>query len=226
MLEFKDFSLKVENKEILKNLNLKLDSGIYLVIGPNGVGKTTLANSISGFLKYNGEILFKGKSLKNMPVEEISKKGIFLGYQQPITIFGLRIRDYLNLLKKKFTSYEDLDDLIKKTGLKKEHLNRSLNYKFSGGEKKRLELLQMLLINPKLAVLDEIDSGIDLHTLHLLANVIKEFAKKKEPKLILLITHSKEFMKLFNDAKFLLFSNNTIKEIKKYKIQEIEEKGF
>ncbi len=188
MLKIKDLVVKVEDKEILKGVNLEVNAGeVHAIMGPNGSGKSTLANVIAGKEGYevvSGEIWYKGVNLLELPPEERARLGIFLAFQYPVEIPGISnatlLKTALNEIRKA-RGEEELDameflslmrDKMKLLEMTEEMLSRSVNAGFSGGEKKRNEIFQMLMLEPKLAVLDETDSGLDIDALKLLQMVL------------------------------------------------------
>ena len=177
MLEIKNLHVQSESKVILKGINLKLEPGqIHALMGPNGSGKTTLAYVLMGHPKYritSGEILLNGKDLTKMDPHERAKEGLFLSFQQPVEISGVSISNFLrqayNSVKEKKLSLLEfrylLEQKAKELDIDTKFLNRYVNQGFSGGEKKKMEILQMAVLDPKIAILDETDSGLDIDSL-------------------------------------------------------------
>ncbi|MBI2043263.1 Fe-S cluster assembly ATPase SufC [Candidatus Pacearchaeota archaeon] len=235
-LEIKNLNVNVEGKEIIKNLNLNLEKGkIYALMGPNGSGKSTLSQVLIGNPKYNfsGEIFFENEDISNLKPNERAKKGLFLSFQYPVEISGITISNFLktalNSLKGKKISpiefWNILDKHSKKLNIDKTFLSRFLNEGFSGGEKKKAEILQMLILNPKLAILDETDSGLDIDSLRTVAEGIKNFADKD--KTVLLITHYKRILEYVKPDKiFIMKRGKIITEGGSELIDELEKKGY
>ena len=207
-LIIKDLHVSVENKEILKGVNLTIKAGDTLaLLGPNGHGKSTLLNTIMGHPRYQatlGSILLDGEELLNMSVDERSKKGLFLAFQTPPEVPGVETMDFLKAALNShrdepinlFQLYNTLKNGYKKAGLSEDMNTRHLNEGFSGGEKKRNEILQMLLLNPSLCMLDEIDSGLDVDALKLVSEAIAEQQAKGST--FMIISH---YARLFSLAK-------------------------
>ncbi len=204
LLEIKKLSVNKKKKNIINNLNLKIKSGeIHILMGPNGSGKSTLSLTIAGDKRYKvtkGKIKFKTKNILKLPVDEIAKEGLFVSFQNTIEIPGLKnqyflyksinsIRKYNNKEKINFIKFKEiLYKNIKKINFPKKLLNRSLNKDFSGGEKKKNDLLQILLLKPKLIILDEIDSSLDINTFKTITKIINKLKQKKTS--FLIITHN------------------------------------
>jgi len=211
MLEIKNLKASINNKDILKGLNITIKPGeLHAIMGPNGSGKSTLANVLSGKngYKISGELKYKGKNLKEIPVDERAQKGIFLAFQYPIEIPGVNTSNFLktSLNKvRKARGEKELDTLsflkiLKKKshelGIDEKMLSRQLNVGFSGGEKKKNEILQMKILDPNFVVLDETDSGLDIDALKIIANGVNSSRDKK--KSFLVITH---YQRLLNHIK-------------------------
>jgi Fe-S cluster assembly ATP-binding protein len=235
MLEIKNLHLKTENKEILKGINLKLEKGkLYVLMGPNGSGKTSLVNAIMNNPKYkiSGKILFNKKDITKLKPHQKAKLGIFISFQHPIEIPGLNLSEFLrtsyNSLKRKNISQHDFENMLKEklklVNLKEEILDRDLKG-LSGGESKKLEILQMLVLDPKLAILDEPDSGLDIDSLKIISKALKSFLKKD--KTILLITHQKNILKYLRPPKvFIMLNGKIILEGSENIIKKIEKQGY
>ena len=203
ILEIRNLKASIDDKSILKDLNLEINKGeIHVIMGPNGSGKSTLSKILAGHPSYlieTGEILFNSKELVQMSPEVRSHEGLFLAFQYPIEIPGVSNYDFLRLAyneKRKYYKLTELDplefmeltnNLLKKLKIRTEFLNRDLNQGFSGGEKKRNEILQMLLLDPKLVILDEIDSGLDVDALKIICEEILRNISSETS--LIIITH-------------------------------------
>lgn len=203
MLEIKDIHVDTEGKEILKGLSLAVKAGeCHAIMGPNGAGKSTLAKVLAGHPSYEmtkGEILFKGNEIQELSPEERAHAGLFMSFQYPVEIAGVSNLQFLHashsaLQKAKGTSPLSLDafealfeEKSKEIGIKREFKERAVNEGFSGGEKKKNEILQMAMLDPDFAILDETDSGLDIDALRAIAEAIELFRKKGKG--LLLITH-------------------------------------
>jgi len=221
VLEIKDLHVTIEGKEILKGVNLKTGPGeVHAIMGPNGSGKSTLALTLLGHPKYQvtqGDILLDGESILKLKADQRAKKGLFLGFQYPTEVSGVGFSHFLrtayNSLSKalqgedrevfitvrEFQKY--LKDNLKKVGLKEEFLSRYLNEGFSGGEKKRAEVLQMAVLRPKISILDEPDSGLDIDAVQSVAKAISEVAGKDAT--IIIITHYARILKFLKKLDFV-----------------------
>lgn len=203
LLDLKNIDASIGNKQIIKNFNLKINKNeIHVIMGPNGSGKSTLSKILAGHPSYsvdNGTIEFCQKDLLDMSPEIRSHEGVFLAFQYPIEISGVTNYDFLRIAyneKRKYKKENELDPLefmeltqktIQKLKMKPEFLNRNLNEGFSGGEKKRNEILQMLLLDPKLIILDEIDSGLDIDAIKIICDgIVNNLAKDSS---LIVITH-------------------------------------
>ncbi len=199
LLEVKNLRVKIESKVILSDVRLGLKSGeSYILFGPNGSGKTTLINAIMGTLPYeieSGEILFMGKDITRKSVDERSRLGIFVGFQSPPEIRGVKLADLLKLCLGKDMLYgfceeeKRLIESFRLTGF----LDRDVNVGFSGGERKRAEVLQMIFLKPRLLLLDEPDSGVDVESLKLIANEIERYIENTGSS-ALIITHKGDIL--------------------------------
>jgi len=220
LLEIKNLRVESDKKELLKGVNLRIREGeVQALLGPNGSGKTVLVQAITGNPKYKitgGKILFEGKDITKFPPEKKAKLGIALAWQTPPNIKGVKLSQLLELIEKTKVEIDDGKNL----------LEREVNVGFSGGEKRISELVQLLALHPKLAIFDEIDSGLDMKKIEKVAKIIKEkFIDQK--KSILLITHSGEILNYLKpdlisimlDGKIICQNrdlNKVLKTIKKY----------
>ena len=239
MLIINNISVEIENKKILKNINLNINAGeFHVIMGRNGTGKSTLANIITG--KYeitSGDISFNNESIINMEVEERALKGIFMSFQYPVSIPGVNtmhfLRTAINSIKKN-NGEKELDPAgfiklfkqkLQLVGLDENFSKRAVNDGFSGGEKKRFEILQMLLLNPKFILLDETDSGLDIDALKIVAENINTI--KSDNNAFLLITHYHRILKYLNpDFVHVLSDGKIIKSGDEKLALELEEKGY
>ena len=203
LLDITNLKANIDDKPIIKNLSLSINNGeTHVIMGPNGCGKSTLSKILAGHPSYeveNGNIIFDSNNLLDMDPEVRSHEGLFLAFQYPLEISGVTNFDFLRIAyneKNKFHNLEELDplefmeitnELLNKLKIKPEFLNRDLNQGFSGGEKKRNEILQMLLLNPKLVILDEIDSGLDVDAIKIICDGITNNLEKNSS--LLVITH-------------------------------------
>ena len=240
MLKIKDLVAKVEGKEILKGLSLNINPGeIHAIMGPNGSGKSTLSNIITGKKGYeiSGDIIFENKSLLDLEIEERAQKGIFLAFQYPLEITGVNTNNFfktsLNVIKKargekELDAIEFLKLLKSKASELKfdnKFLSRQLNVGFSGGEKKKNEILQMSLLNPKLSILDETDSGLDIDALKIVAEVVNSL--KSKDKSFLIITHYQRLLNYIKpDFVHVLMNGKIIKSGGREIALELEQKGY
>ena len=239
MLVIKDLYAKVKDsdKEIIKGLNLEIkENEIHVIMGPNGAGKGTLSNIIFNNPKYeiiNGDILFENERINDLKPNEIAKKGIFMSFQIPEVIPGITNAEFLKSAKTSITHEKVnlfefanlLDDNMDKLNINKDYINREVNVGFSGGEKKKNEILQMLTLNPKLAILDETDSGLDVDAIKTVSKGIKLF--KNEHNSVLIITHNTKILKdLDVDYVHILVDGKIVKTGNKDLAKEIEEKGY
>ncbi|EIW00139.1 Fe-S cluster assembly ATPase SufC [Thermoanaerobacter siderophilus] len=237
LLEIKDLHVEVEDKYILKGLNLTIKKGeIHAIMGPNGGGKSTLCNSIMGNPKYkvtSGQILFEGEDITNLKVNERAKKGIFLSFQYPEEIPGITVDNFIrtsvnivtgqNMSMLQFA--KDMKNTLELLDMKSEYRSRYLNVGFSGGEKKKTEILQMAFLKPKLVMLDEIDSGLDIDALKVVAEAVKKL--KNEEMSILIVTHYNRILDYLEpDVISVLMDGKIVKSGDRDLAKILEEKGY
>ncbi|MEK6817576.1 MAG: Fe-S cluster assembly ATPase SufC [Nanoarchaeota archaeon] len=239
MLEIKNLHVSVDGKEILKGVNLKLEKGkVHALMGPNGSGKSTLANAIMGNPKYkitSGEILLNGEVINELKPHERAKKGLFLSFQYPSEIEGVTISNFLrtalnNLNNQKISVldfYELLKEKLKLLNMPENFSKRYLNQGFSGGEKKKSEILQLILLNPKIAILDETDSGLDVDAIKAVAHGVNTLIKNDKDKIIIIITHYKRILEHIKPDKLSIMINGKIVlEGSRELVDQLEEKGY
>ena len=237
LLEIKNLHVNVEDKEILKGIDLTINKGeIHVIMGPNGSGKTTTANAILSNPLYNkveGNINFESEDITNLKTDEIARKGVFMSFQLPEEIPGISVTNFLKSAKGKITGkpikvFEFKDELRKymeELKMNPEYAERSLNVGFSGGEKKKNEILQMLVLNPKLAILDETDSGLDVDAIRTVSKGIEMF--KNENNAVLIITHNTKIIKSLKvDYVHILVNGKIVKTGNQSLAAEIEEEGY
>lgn len=241
MLVIKNLRVAINNKEILRGINLEVKPGeVHAIMGPNGTGKSTLASVIAGRDIYDileGEVLFNGKNLLDLPVEERAAEGIFLGFQYPVEIPGVSMTNFMRTAVNEQRKYKGLDpmpanEFLAKMEEKKKLLeiqakltNRSVNEGFSGGEKKKNEIFQMAMLEPKLAILDETDSGLDIDALKIVANGVNML--RRPDNAFLVITHYQRLLDyIVPDIVHVLFDGQIVRSGGKELALELEEKGY
>jgi Fe-S cluster assembly ATP-binding protein len=241
MLEIKDLRVSIEDKEILKGIDLTVKAGeVHAIMGPNGSGKSTLASALAGrdyFTITHGKILYDGKDLTEMSPEERAREGVFLGFQYPVEIPGVSMVNFLRTAINSLRKHRELDpmsagDFLKLMREKKEIVeidsdltNRSVNEGFSGGEKKKNEVFQMALLEPRLAILDETDSGLDIDALRIVANGVNKLRSPENATII--ITHYQRLLEyIIPDQVHVLYKGRIVKSGDKALAKELEEHGY
>jgi Fe-S cluster assembly ATP-binding protein len=241
LLEIKNLHANVEGTEILKGINLKVNTGeVHAIMGPNGSGKSTLASVLAGKEEYEvteGEVLYNGKNLLDLSPEDRAREGVFLAFQYPVEIPGV---SNTNLLKtavnevRKYRGEDELDSMdflsllkekSKLVELNQKFLSRSVNEGFSGGEKKRNEIFQMAVLSPKLALLDETDSGLDIDALRIVANGVNKLKRKDNATIV--VTHYQRLLNyIIPDFVHVLYKGKIVKSGRKELALELEQKGY
>ncbi len=241
MLTINDLRAGIEGREILKGVNLQINPGeIHAIMGPNGAGKSTLASVLAGKADYEvlgGSVKFEGKDLLELAPEERAGEGIFLSFQYPIEIPGLSTTNFMKTAVNEIRKYRGEEELDAVTFLKKmkekmalveidqSMLSRSLNEGFSGGEKKRNEIFQMAMLEPKLAILDETDSGLDIDAIRIVANGVNKLRSAENATLV--ITHYQRLLEyIVPDFVHVLYNGQIVRSGTKELAYELEEKGY
>ena len=238
LLEIKDLHVNAGEKEILKGIDLEIKKGeIHVIMGPNGSGKTTTANAILNnpeYTKTNGTITFDGEDITGSKTDEIARKGIFMSFQLPEEIPGVSVTNFLKYAKNKITGEpvkifqfkDELKKYMEELNMNPKNMERSLNVGFSGGEKKKNEILQMLVLNPKLAILDETDSGLDVDAVKTVSAGIEEYQKTCKGSL-LIITHSTRILESLSvDYTHVMIEGKIISTGDASLVDKINENGF
>jgi Fe-S cluster assembly ATP-binding protein len=241
MLKIENLQARIEEKEILKGINLDIKPGeIHAIMGPNGSGKSTLASVLAGREDYEvtgGKVDFMGKDLLEMAPEDRAKEGLFLAFQYPVEIPGVSTTNFIKAAvneKRKYQGLEALDaaqflkimkEKMKMVEINQSLLSRSLNEGFSGGEKKRNEIFQMAMLEPKLAILDETDSGLDIDALRIVANGVNQLRSKDNA--FLVVTHYQRLLDyIVPDFVHVLYNGRIVRSGTKELALELEEKGY
>lgn len=241
MLKINNLHARVEDKEILKGINLTVNAGeVHAIMGPNGSGKSTLASVIAGkeeFEVTKGEVFLEDENLEDTAPEDRAHKGIFLSFQYPVEIPGVSVTNFIKTAINESRKAKGLEDMPAKDMLKlikekselleidRKFLSRSLNEGFSGGEKKRNEIFQMAMLEPKLAILDETDSGLDIDALRIVANGVNKLKSKDNA--VIVITHYQRLLEyIVPDYVHVLHNGKIVKSGNKDLALELEEKGY
>ena len=241
LLEIKDLCAGINGKEILKGVNLQINKGeVHAIMGPNGTGKSTLASIIAGRPGYDitgGDILLDGKSLLGMPPEQRAQEGVFLGFQYPVEIPGVSMSSFLRAAINETRRYRgqlplgavafarQMKEKEEMVEIKAEMKNRSVNEGFSGGEKKKNEIFQLAMLEPKVAILDETDSGLDIDALRIVAGGVNKC--KTEENATVVITHYQRLLEyIVPDYVHILYGGRVVKTGGRELSLELEEKGY
>jgi len=241
MLQIKNLHARVEDKDILKGINLTVNAGeVHAIMGPNGSGKSTLSAVIAGNENYEvteGEVILDGEDLSELKPEERAHKGVFLSFQYPVEIPGVSVTNFMKTAINETRKAKGLEEMPANEMLKlirekselleidRKFMSRSLNEGFSGGEKKRNEIFQMAMLDPKLAILDETDSGLDIDALRIVANGVNKL--KSEKNAVIVITHYQRLLDyIVPDFVHVLYNGKIVKSGGKELAYELEEKGY
>lgn len=237
LLDIKDIHVEADGNEILKGLNLTVNKGeVHVIMGPNGAGKSTLVNVIMGHPKYkvtSGDIIFENEKINELKTDERAKKGIFLSFQTPEEVPGITVEGLLRSSRAAVTGKpiklmafrKELKEKLEILQFDESYASRYLNVGFSGGEKKKNEIIQMMIINPKLAILDETDSGLDVDAVKIVSKGVNKF--KNDDNAILIITHNSKILEdLKPDFVHIVLNGKVVKTGDASLIDEINNKGF
>lgn len=237
LLQINNLYANVGDKQILKGLNLNINKGeIHVIMGPNGAGKSTLANCIFNnpeYKKMNGEIVFEGENISDLSTDKIAQKGVFMSFQSPVEIPGISCTNFLKTAKNKivnkpvkiFEFKNTIQKYVEELNMNPKLVDRNLNVGFSGGEKKKNEILQMLVLNPKLSILDETDSGLDVDAVRTVSKGIEMY--KNSENAVLIITHNMKILEnLKVDFVHILIDGKIVKTGDASLAKEIEENGY
>ncbi|MEE0954570.1 MAG: Fe-S cluster assembly ATPase SufC [Eubacterium sp.] len=238
LLEIKGLNVSVDDKEILKGIDLTVNKGeTHVLMGPNGAGKSTLGNALMGNPHYQvtaGTVLFNGKSILEEPVNERAKDGLFMSFQNPLEVPGISLANFIrSALEERtgkrlrlFAFRKEVQKAMEILQMDPSYADRDLNVGFSGGEKKKAEILQLLMLNPSLAILDETDSGLDVDAVRTVSTGVKEFQKREDSALII-ITHSTRILEALHvDATHVLVNGQIVENGDGSLVDEINEHGF
>ena len=237
LLEINDIYAEAAGKQILKGLNLKINKGeTHVIMGPNGAGKSTTANVILNnpeYKKVSGKVVLEGEDISDLSTDKIAKKGVFMSFQSPVEIPGISTTNFLKYAKNKITDKpvkifelrNQIEKYMEELNMNPKLIERNLNVGFSGGEKKKNEILQMLVLEPKLAILDETDSGLDVDAIKIVSKGIEMF--KNDDNGVLIITHNTRILNhLKVDYVHVLVNGQIVKTSTAELAEEIEETGY
>ncbi|BCJ94761.1 ABC transporter ATP-binding protein [Anaerocolumna cellulosilytica] len=237
LLEIQNLNVHIEEKEILKSFNIKINQGeVHVIMGPNGAGKSTLGYTIMGHPKYeikSGSIHFEGEDITEEKPDIRAKKGIFLSFQNPEELSGVTLENFIRTAKTAVSSKpvrimafkKELHKTMDNLGMDKQYGDRYLNVGFSGGEKKKAEILQMLMLEPKLAILDETDSGLDVDAVKIVSQGVKNFKDKKNS--LLIITHNTKILEYLHvDYVHILLGGKLVKTGDASLIGQVNKNGY
>lgn len=237
LLEIKHLYASAKEKEILKDVSLTINKGeIHVVMGPNGSGKSTLANVIMNNPSYTvtgGDLFFEGENITDLSTDERAKRGLFLSFQSPVEVAGISVENFIRSAKSAIDNKNisvikfgmELQKRMKELDMKPEYRSRYLNYGFSGGEKKKNEILQMIMLNPKLAILDETDSGLDVDAVRIVSEGINRYKTKENA--LLIITHHKEIVERVRpDFVHVIIDGSIVKTSDASLMDKIEAQGY
>lgn len=237
LLNIEGLKVEVEGKEILKGLDLTVRAGeVHVIMGTNGAGKSTLFNAVMGHPKYTvtgGSIFFEGKDITRMPVDERAKAGIFMAFQAPIAVQGISVENFTRSAKSTISGEtqrimpfrKKLKAQMEELKMDSSYASRYVNDGFSGGERKKTEILQMCMLEPKLAMLDEIDSGLDVDAVRVVSQTVAKYHDERNA--LMVITHHSEILQgLQPDVVHVLIDGKIVKSGGPELIQVIEEKGY
>ncbi len=238
LLEVRGLSAAIEEGEILHNIDLTIRAGeTHVLMGPNGAGKSTLGSTLMGSPAYkltSGSIIFDGEDISELSTDKRAKKGMFLSFQNPLEVPGLSVESFLrSAIRQKtgkpvkiFKFKKELEETMKLLDMDPSYAERDLNVGFSGGEKKKAEILQLLMLNPKLAILDETDSGLDVDAVRTVSRGIEEYQKQQDGAL-LVITHSTKILEALNvDQTHVLVKGRIVRSGGPELVDEINANGF
>ncbi len=238
-IEIKDLEVLINDKKVLNKLNLEINPGeIHVIMGPNGVGKSTLSKVLMGSEDYKvekGDILVDGNSIKKLKTDERAKLGMFLSFQNPIDIEGVTNSEFLKVAINErreepiglYDFIKEIEQSFDELDLKKEMMHRSVNQNFSGGEKKKNEILQMKLLKPKFVILDELDSGLDVDSLRVVCDNVNSYLNNNPNTSVLMITHYQRILDYIKpDYIHILTNGHIVKTGDATLAKEIEEKGY
>lgn len=237
LLEIKNVHAAADDREILKGLNLTVNSGeVHVILGPNGAGKSTLVNVVMGHPRYkvtSGDVNFEGERINDLKTDERARKGIFLSFQSPEEVPGITVEGLLRSARIIATGKpvmirpfrKELKEKLELLQFDESYASRYLNVGFSGGEKKKNEIIQMMMLNPKLAILDETDSGLDVDAVKIVSNGVNEF--KNENNAVVIITHNSKILEFLKpDFVHILLDGRIVKTGDASLVEEVNNNGF